>query len=233
MLIRFAAAAALVVALSTSLATAAPPATGPRVGTAATKPLPDTVRVALVTEAGTIALDLDGKNAPVSTRNFLRYVDGKRFDGIVFYRVMRLAWGDQPNGLIQAGLRGDPKRVLPAIAHEPTSATGLKHLAGTISMARLAPGSATADFSILVSDIPGLDAGQNDADPAGYAVFGRVIDGMDTVRKIYDAPLSPTLGSGVLKGQMIAKPIKVLTVRRVAVPKDAAAATTPAAGVTL
>ena len=181
--------------------------------------LPDTVRVAMVTEMGTITLDLDGKQAPVSTRNFLRYVDGKRFDGIVFYRVMRLAWGDQPNGLIQAGLRGDPKRVLPPIAHESTTQTGLKHLAGAISMARLAPGTATADFSILVSDIPGLDAGQNPGDPEGYAVFGKIVGGMDVARKIYDVPLSPTAGSGVLKGQMIEKPVKILTVRRIALPK--------------
>jgi peptidyl-prolyl cis-trans isomerase A (cyclophilin A) len=164
------------------------------------QPLPDTVRVAMATEMGTITLDLDGKHAPVSTRNFLRYVDGKRFDGIVFYRVMRLAWGEQPNGLIQAGLRGDPKRVLPPIAHENTAQTGLKHVAGAISMARLGVGTATADFSILISDIPGLDAGQNPNDPEGYAVFGRVIEGLDVARKIYDVPLSPTAGSGVLKG---------------------------------
>ncbi len=189
------------------------------------QPLPDTVRVALATEMGTITIDLDGKHAPVSTRNFLRYVDGKRFDGIVFYRVMRLAWGEQPNGLIQAGLRGDPKRVLPPIAHESTTQTGLKHVAGAISMARLAPGTATADFSILVSDIPGLDAGQNPSDPDGYAVFGKIVEGMDVARKIYAVPLSPTAGSGVLKGQMIEKPVKILTVRRVAIPKPMEAAT--------
>ncbi len=186
-------------------------------------PLPDSVRVAMATELGTITLDLDGKHAPVSTRNFLNYVDGKRLDGIVFYRVMRLAWGEQPNGLVQAGLRGDPKRVLPPIAHESTSQTGLKHVAGAISMARLGVGTATADFSILISDIPGLDAGQNPNDPEGYAVFGRVVEGLDVARKIYDAPLSPTAGSGILKGQMIDKPVKVLTVRRVALPRPAAA----------
>jgi peptidyl-prolyl cis-trans isomerase A (cyclophilin A) len=197
--------------------TAAAPVKRPKTAPAPTM-LADAERVAMATDAGTIVLDLDGKNAPVSTRNFLRYVDGKRFDGIVFYRVMRLAWGDQPNGLIQAGARGDPKRVLPPIAHEPTSATGLKHIAGAISMARLAPGTATADFSILLSDIPGLDAGANPGDSAGYAVFGRVVEGLDVARKIYDAPLSPTLGSGFLKGQMIEKPIKILTVRRVRMP---------------
>lgn len=203
-------------ALLLALTAAAP---GKRVKpVAAPVALADTVRVAMTTEAGTIVLDLDGKNAPLTTANFLRYVDGKRFDGIVFYRAMRLDWGTQPNGLIQAGARGDPKRVLPPVAHEPTSATGLKHVAGAISMARLAPGTATADFSILVSDVPGLDAGANPNDPAGYAVFGRVVEGADVVRRIFDIPLSPTLGSGFLKGQMIEKPVKVLTVRRIKLP---------------
>lgn len=217
--IRFAS-TALLALIATGTVTAAPRKAPPKPAPApVVQPLPDTVRVAMATEMGTITLDLDGKQAPVSTRNFLRYVDGKRFDGIVFYRVMRLAWGDQPNGLIQAGLRGDPKRVLPPIAHESTTQTGLKHVAGAISMARLGPGTATADFSILVSDIPGLDAGQNPGDPDGYAVFGKIVEGMDVARKIYDVPLSPTAGSGVLKGQMIEKPVKILTVRRVALPK--------------
>jgi peptidyl-prolyl cis-trans isomerase A (cyclophilin A) len=227
MTIRFVATAALVL-LAASAVTAASRKAAPKPATPpVVQLLPDTVRVAMSTEMGTITLDLDGKHAPVSTRNFLRYVNGKRFDGIVFYRVMRLAWGDQPNGLIQAGLRGDPKRVLPPIAHESTAQTGLKHVAGAISMARLGVGTATADFSILVSDIPGLDAGQNPNDPDGYAVFGRVVEGLDVARKIYDAPLSPTAGSGVLKGQMIEKPVKILTVRRVVLPAATAAPAKP------
>ncbi|MGE3693119.1 MAG: peptidylprolyl isomerase [Novosphingobium sp.] len=181
-------------------------------------PLPDLVRVAMVTEMGTIMLELDAKHAPVTTRNFVRYADEHRFDGIVFYRVMRLAWGEQPNGLIQAGTRGDPRRERPAIAHEPTSETGILHKAGAISMARWAPGTAKGDFSILLSDMPGLDADPASDNPelkAGFAAFGHVVEGMDVVRKIYDVPLSSTLGEGVMKGQMIEKPVKVLTVRRV------------------
>ena len=177
-------------------------------------PLPDTVRVVMNTELGAITLDLDAKHAPITTRNFVRYVDQRRFDGIVFYRVMRLAWGQQPNGLIQAGTRGDPKRALPPIAHEPTSVTGVLHKAGAISMARNAPGTAAGDFSILLSDLSGFDADPNattDEGKAGYAAFGYVVDGMDVVRKIYDVPLSTTLGVGVMKGQMIEKPVRVLT----------------------
>jgi peptidyl-prolyl cis-trans isomerase A (cyclophilin A) len=191
-------------------------------------PLPDTVRIAMITELGTITLELDAKHAPVTTRNFVRYSDQHRFDGITFYRVMRLAWGEQPNGLIQAGTRGDPQRTLPGIAHEPTSVTGILHKVGTISMARWAPGTAAGDFSILVSDIPGLDADPNaatDDGKAGFAAFGHVVEGMDVVRKIYDAPLSPMLGTSIMKGQMIEKPVKIISVRRV--PMPAAATPTP------
>ncbi len=199
--------------------TAAAPAIKRRV--VAPAPLPDVVRVALVTELGRIELDLDGKHAPVTTRNFLRYVDQRRFDGIVFYRVMRLAWGQPPNGLIQAGTRGDPKRALPPIAHEPTNVTGVLHKAGAVSMARWAPGTAAGDFSILLSDLTNLDANPANPNPdsaAGFAAFGHVSSGMEVVRKIFDVPLSATLGQGVMKGQMIERPVKVLTVRRVALP---------------
>jgi peptidyl-prolyl cis-trans isomerase A (cyclophilin A) len=183
-------------------------------------PLPAVARVALTTAAGVITVELDGKNAPITVANFLRYVDQRRFDGTVFYRAMRLNWGTQPNGLVQGGTQNDPKRILKPIAHEPTSKTGILHKAGTISMARWAPGTATGDFSILVSDMDSLDAQPQAAgDTAGYAAFGRVVDGMDVVRKIFDAPISPSKGEGVLKGQMLAAPVKIITARRVAMPK--------------
>lgn len=180
-------------------------------------PLPDIVRVAMVTELGTMMMDIDAKRAPITARNFINYVDQKRFDGTTFYRVMKLDWGTPPNGIIQAGPRGDPKRVLKPIAHEPTTVTGILHKAGTLSMARLAPGTATGDFTILLSDQPYFDADPTREDPGsrdGYAAFGQVVAGMDVARKIYDVPLSPTLGEGILKGQMIAKPVKIISVRR-------------------
>lgn len=186
-------------------------------------PLPDIVRVALTTEKGVITVDIDARRAPVTAANFVRYVDQRRFDGITFYRAMHLAWGAQPNGLVQAGQR-DPRRLLPPIAHEPTSTTGLLHKVGALSMARNAPGTAAADFSILLSDMPGLDADPASANPetkAGYAVFGYVVSGMDVARAIWDAPRSATLGQGVMKGQMLDPPVRVLTARRVAVPVSA------------
>lgn len=197
-----------------TLLAAAPPPRAPA-------PLPDVVGVTLVTAKGTITLELDGKRAPVTVRNFLRYVDQKRFDGIAFYRAMHLAWGEQPNGLIQTGTRGDPRRTLPPIRHEPTSETGLLHKVGALSMARNAPGTAAGDFSILLSDMPGLDADPTASEPdlkAGYAVFGRVTSGMDVVRAIWELPRSETLGVGVMKGQMLDPPVRVVTARRAALP---------------
>lgn len=181
-------------------------------------PLPDIVRVAMTTDLGTMTMDIDVKRAPITATNFIRYVDQKRFDGTVFYRVMRLDWGTPPNGIIQAGPRGDPKRVLKPIAHEPTTVTGILHKTGTLSMARLAPGTATGDFTILLSDQPYFDADPSREDPGsrdGYAAFGQVVEGMDVARKIYDAPLSPALGEGIFKGQMIEKPVRIISARRV------------------
>ena len=214
MQIRFALLAPIVLALTA----AAPPKRAKPAPAPAPVVLPDTVRVILTTELGPITLDLDNKHAPVTTQNFVRYVDGKRLDGTVFYRVMRLEWGTPPNGIIQGGPRGDPKRVLKAIAHEPTTTTGILHTVGTVSMARLAPGTATGDFTILLSDQPFFDAKPTEPDPstaAGYAAFGHVVAGMDVVRKIYDVPLSATLGEGFLKGQMIEKPVMIISARRV------------------
>lgn len=191
-----------------------------------TVPLPDTVRIALTTDLGAIVVEVDVKRAPASATNFVRYAETKRFDGTVFYRAMHLKWGDQPNGLIQAGTRNDPKRNLPPVAHEPTDQTGIPHKAGTLSMARYAPGTATGDFSIMVSDQPGLDAQTDSADPeakAGYAAFGQVIEGMDVVKAIFAAPISETEGEGFMRGQMLARPTKIITARRLpdAVPVSA------------
>jgi len=91
-------------------------------------------------------LELEKERAPVTTANFLKYVDLKRYDGIGFYRSMKIDGG---YGLIQAGIRNDIKKWLPPIKHESTTQTGLSHLDGTISMAREAPGTAVSDFFIV------------------------------------------------------------------------------------
>jgi peptidyl-prolyl cis-trans isomerase A (cyclophilin A) len=167
----------------------------------AEKPAPRTVPVALTTSEGTITLTLEVERAPVTAANFLRYVDQKRLDGTTIYRAFTYA--------------SDPKRTLKPIAHEPTSKTGLTHDDGAISMARGDPGTANGDFFIILGGMQGLDA--NPAAPGdnqGYAVFGHVTGGMDIVRNIAAMERSPTLGEGAMKGQMLARPVRILTARR-------------------
>lgn len=175
----------------------------------ATAPKPALVRVLLTTEAGPITLALEKDRAPVTTANFLRYVDGRKLDGVTFYRAVKVGEG---YGLVQFGTRNDPKRTFPGITHETTTTTGLSHVDGALSMAMAKPGTAAGDFFVVVGDITSMDA--HDADP-GFAVFGRVAEGMDVVRSILLAPTSPTLGDGVMKGQMLAPGIKVLSARRI------------------
>jgi len=180
---------------------------------AAPAPRPATVRVGLQTSEGPIVLELEKERAPVTTANFLRYVDQKRLDGASFYRAAKVAPGF---GLIQGGVRGDPRRVLPPIAHEPTTRTGLSHGDGTISMARNAPGSATGDFFITIGDMPSMNADPSQpGDNLGFAAFGHVVEGMDVVHRILDAPTSPAEGDGAMKGQMLAAPVRIITARRI------------------
>ena len=197
----------------------------PKAAIKAAPPLGDTVQVELVTELGSIVIELDHKHAPLTTENFMRYVDSGRYNGMTFYRAMHLKWGTEPNGVLQGGLNQTPQKLMKPVAHEPTNLTGLTHKAGTLSMARNAPGTAMADFSILLSDLPSFDANPNGADAearAGYAAFGHVVSGMDVVRRIYDAPRSPTKGLGFMKGEMLDPQVKVPKVRRAPLVQPAA-----------
>lgn len=200
-------AAALLAALPAPILAQAP------AGPAAEAPVPkeDLVPVAIDTSLGRIVVALDRAHAPITAANFLHYVDTHRFDGETFYRAMPYADG---GGMIQGGIRSDARKLFKPIAHEPTNKTGIRHVAGTISMARLAPGSATATFFILTTDIPGLDAG-DPSDPDGFAAFGHVVEGMDVVKKIFASPVSPTKGEGVMKGQILDPPVKIVKVDRV------------------
>jgi peptidyl-prolyl cis-trans isomerase A (cyclophilin A) len=118
-------------------------------------------------------------------------------------------------GLIQGGVRSDTRKLFAPIVDEPSSKTGLKNVAGAMSMARNTPNSARADFFILLSDTPGFDAGASVDDPNGFAAFGHVVEGMDVVKKIFEAPTSPTKGEGVMKGQMLEPPVKIIKAERV------------------
>lgn len=172
-------------------------------------PLP---RVAMETSKGRIVMELDVVRAPVTARNFLRYVDNRRYDGQEYYRAMP---GGDGKGLIQGGVR-DGRLLFPPIAHEPTSQTGLSHVEGALSAPRLAPGTARAEFTIMIGEMTYLDAGpqSGSGDGLGYAVFGRVVEGMDVVRAIFASSVSPTEGEGHMRGQMLSPRIRILTARR-------------------
>jgi peptidyl-prolyl cis-trans isomerase A (cyclophilin A) len=173
------------------------------------------VHVALATTKGVVTLELELAKAPLTVRNFLRYVDTKLLDKSDFYRVSHVS-NAPDHGLIEGGLRGNRAKVLKPIAHESTLKTGLTHKDGTISMARRAPGTATADFFIVVGDQPGFDADPAaDGDKDGFAAFGHVADGMDVVRTIFGLPLSATAGVGAMRGEMLRTPVTILTARRV------------------
>jgi peptidyl-prolyl cis-trans isomerase A (cyclophilin A) len=149
-------------------------------------------RVLIDTDAGQITIELFADRAPVTAANFLRYVTESRYDGGAFYRVVTLR--NQPRDslrieVIQGGLDRDGSRRLPAIPHEAGDQTGIKHVDGTISMARGAPGSASSEFFLVIGAQPALDfGGMRNPDGQGFAAFGQVVQGMDVVRRIQSMP---------------------------------------------
>jgi peptidyl-prolyl cis-trans isomerase A (cyclophilin A) len=167
-------------------------------------------QVLIKTELGDIIIEVYTDKVPITAANFLRYVDENRFEGATFYRVVRL--DNQPNNdvkieVIQGGLssRKTAKR-LKSIQHETTDKTGILHKDGAISMARDKPGTASSEFFICVGDQPELDfGGKRNPDGQGFAAFGRVIKGMDVVKKIQQQPAD---------GQMLITKIKIISVTR-------------------
>ena len=160
------------------------------------------VTVVFETELGQIVMAVDVARAPVTAANFLKYVDGKFYDGGVINRAVRPDNTTRKDVEIQViQFQSDPARraeMFPPIPLERTSVTGLKHLDGVLSMARNGPDSATSSFSIMINDQPELDfAGKRNADGQGFAAFGRVTAGMDVVersrrrRPVPPAPLPP------------------------------------------
>jgi peptidyl-prolyl cis-trans isomerase A (cyclophilin A) len=179
-------------------------------GPAAEKEKARVVHVSVETDKGEIRLELYPDKAPVTVANFLRYVDGKFYDGGRFHRTVKP--DNQPDNrvkieVIQAGI--NPKRAADEfrpIKLERTRDTGLKHRNGTISMARDGPDTATSDFFICIGDQPELDfGGKRNPDGQGFAAFGRLVRGMDVVKKIQAAPAD---------GQTLKPAIKIRRVRR-------------------
>lgn len=174
------------------------------------------VRVNLLTGQGLIVLELFADKAPITTANFLNYIDRKLYDGASIYRALR-APGAPTTGLIQGGARANPGRAIPPIVHESTTKTGLFHKDGTISLARRELGTAASDFFICVGDASYLDADPKaPGDNQGFAAFGRVADGMDVVRKILGLPTSATAQVPEMVGQMLDPPVPIVSARRVA-----------------
>lgn len=154
---------------------------------------PENTRVTIRTTLGEIVVELDARHAPATTENFLRYVDQGHYKDARFHRTVTPS--NQPNSavkieVIQGGVH--PKREKDSfapIALERTSKTGILHKHGTISMARNGPDTATSDFFICIGDQPELDfGGKRNPDGQGFAAFGKVVAGMDLVRKIQDRP---------------------------------------------
>ena len=161
------------------------------------------------TELGDIVFEVYPEKAPITVKNFLKYVDKADFDGADFYRVVRM--DNQPNDsirieVIQGNFTSD-KNSLGKIEHETTEETGILHENGTISMARMDPGSASLAFFICINDQPQLDyGGKRNPDGQGFAAFGKVIKGMDVVKLIQ---------SGKTDGQSLKKTIQISEIIKV------------------
>jgi peptidyl-prolyl cis-trans isomerase A (cyclophilin A) len=176
-------------------------------------------RVRVQTTLGDIVLELDPVKAPGTTANFLKYVDAGHYDGGTFHRTVKM--DNQPEStikieVIQAGVSEKfAVAGFPAIPLERTSVTGLKHVDGAVSMARGTADSATSGWFICVNDQPSLDfGGQRNPDGQGFAAFGRVVSGMDVVRKIQQAPSSSNRTTNT-EAQKLTPPITVTRVARV------------------
>jgi peptidyl-prolyl cis-trans isomerase A (cyclophilin A) len=186
-----------VVALLLALAVAAPPA-----------PLP---RVEVRTGLGDFVVEVDVVRAPATARNFLRYVDARRYAGGSFHRTVPTRPDNQPGNavkidVVQAGAA--PGKDFPPVALERTRDTGLLHADGAVSLARDGPDTATSDFFVCVGAQPALDfGGRRNPDGQGFAAFGRVVSGMEVVRRIHAAPAN---------GQSLAPPVKILGAARLA-----------------
>ena len=174
------------------------------------------VRVIMTTSEGNIEIELYRDRAPVTAGNFLKLVDNGDLDGGSFYRVVT---DDNDRGspkieVIQGGL-GDAGEGFATIAHENTGQTGIRHTDGVISMARGALGTASTEFFICIGDQPGLDHGQpRNADMQGFAAFGKVVNGMDVVRRINGLPADGPSESDYTKGQILTEPVSIVSVRR-------------------
>ncbi len=163
--------------------------------TACSSPKYKNPHVVIETKFGDIEVELYPDQAPKTVAAFLSYIDSGYYKNASFYRVLRD--DEQPSDapkaeLIQGGIWKTNYKLagkIPGVPHEPTNQTRILHTDGTISLARAAPGTASTEFFICVGDQPGFNyGGANNSDGQGYAAFGKVVKGMDVVKRIYNAP---------------------------------------------
>lgn len=178
----------------------------------------DNVRIVMSTSEGEIEVDLYMDRAPITVANFLKLSDAGALDGGSFYRVVTYEndKGTPKIEVIQGGRGDDMEGEFDTIEHETTADTGILHTDGVISMARGAVGTASTEFFICIGDQPGLDYGDvRYEDKQGFAAFGKVVKGMHVVRKIHGLPADGPSESDYTKGQILAEPVAINSVRRV------------------
>ncbi len=175
-----------------------------------------TVRITMATSQGDIEIDLYMGKAPITAGNFLKLADGEHLDGTSFYRVVTYE-NDNGNPKIEViqGGRGDEESPFAPIDHETTAQTGILHKDGVISMARGDVGTASSEFFICIGEQLGLDYGNvRNPDEQGFAAFGKVVSGMDVVRRINRLPADAPSDSDYTKGQLLTDSVVIVSVRR-------------------
>jgi peptidyl-prolyl cis-trans isomerase A (cyclophilin A) len=168
-----------------------------------------TINCEIQTSEGNIIIELYPNKAPITVSNFLKYINNRLYDNSSFFRVCTLeneAERDIKIEVIQGG-NIDETKSFPPIKMETTEQTGINHLNGTLSMARMGPDTATSQFFICINDQPELDyQGKRNPDGQGFSAFGKVIKGMDVVLQIQKQNE---------EDQYLLKPILIKTIKRI------------------
>ena len=172
--------------------------------------------VILSTVLGDVEITLETERAPLSSANFLQYVERGFYNGASFYRAVDYVEASERRALVQGGVIDleDPAasqdRMLPPVEHEGPGQTGLKNVRGSVVLARLEPGTAQSEFFINLEDAPRYDdmaEPEPPLDGLGYAVFGHVTAGMEVLETIVKQDRRPTPEIPVMDGQILAEPV--------------------------
>ena len=174
---------------------------------------PPKPKVLIKTNHGPILVELEAGKAPITSANFLRYVDTQAYDGGSFYRAVKDP--ETPGAGTIVGAPNPKVHAFPPIRHESTTKTGLRHVTGTISLGRFDPGTATNNFFICAGPEPYLDAHPGaPGDNLGYAAFGQVVEGMEVVHKILTLPTDGKTKFAEQRGEWLKPRVPILSMRR-------------------